>query len=209
VASARQGAALFAGLVTLSLVAYWINASAIQARAARRPGNPVVDGASRNASRDEAPPRRAPDRGASTSDTAAAATLPPLVFQAKMLIGTGDEQREEGARLSLARGRVSVTPYAAPDDPVFSEPYGDITAIRYSRESSRRTLPAIRLGDKVIRLGDDVLGVAGSRERHQITLKTGVGDRVVTVRVDQRVVSRLLDALKERTGRDPQVVSRH
>jgi hypothetical protein len=124
------------------------------------------------------------------------------VFQTKILVGAGRERRQEDARLTLARGQVSVTPYSTPAEPVFAVPYEDVTAIHYSREPAWK--PPQKLS-RVIRLGDDVLDTIGIRDRHQVSLHAEAEDRVVVLRVEERVVNRLLKALKQRTGRTPEV----
>jgi hypothetical protein len=127
------------------------------------------------------------------------------VFAAKVLLGTDELQREENARLFFAADHLTVTPNTTPHQPVFSERYEEVVAVRYSRESV--WTPPKKLA-RVIRLGDDVLDKVGlGLERHRISLHTDSEDRFVVVRVEEERVSNVLEALKERTGRSPQTIS--
>jgi len=147
--------------------------------------------------------RRVVERPQTRTTTSAAPR--PLVFATKLLIGTGDRQREEDARLSLADGQVTVTPYSTPEEPVFFAAYEDVIAIHYSREPT--WTPPKKLA-RVIRLGDDILDKVGVRvERHRISLHTKSEDQFVVLRVDEERVSKVLKALKERTGRSPEGTS--
>ena len=196
-ARSRGGAGVLLGAGALGIMVYLaVGASAIDSRgpnrSATRPGPPAASSINPHATERSPIP-------ANTADGPA-----PLVFQTKVVLGDGKERREEDGRLSLARGRVSVTFYSESDDPVFSVPYDEVAAIRYSREPAWK--PPKRLS-RVIRWGDDVLDKVGIRDRHQVSLHTHAEDHSVVLRVDERVVSTVLKALKERTGQSPEVVS--
>ena len=112
----------------------------------------------------------------------------------------GKQYVEESGRLTLAGGQVDVTPDGTPDEPIFSAAYNDITAIRYTREPTWRPPQKI---SRVLRLGDGVLDTLRIPDRHQISLQAGAEDQAVLLRVEERVVNRVLTALKQRTGRTP------
>jgi serine/threonine-protein kinase len=125
----------------------------------------------------------------------------PAVFETKILLQNGKQYVEEGGRLTLSDGHVNVTPHGTPDDPIFSAAYNDITAIRYTRERAWR--PPQKLS-RAIRLSDNVLESLRIPERHQVSLHAAAEDRSILLRVEERVVTRLLNALKQRTGRTPE-----
>jgi hypothetical protein len=124
------------------------------------------------------------------------------VFRAKLVLAAGRDRREEDARLSFARERLSVIANRNPDNPVFSVPYGSITAIEHAR---RPAWKPPQKWSRVIKIDDDVLETIGIRDRHEISLQT-VSDFVL-VRVDDEIVNRVLRTLKERTGLSPALAS--
>jgi serine/threonine-protein kinase len=197
-ARSRKGAGLLLGAAALGIVAYMAaGASAVEPPAAKT-------GGSRPSAR-VVPSSEPPARTSAATPAKTAAAPAPLVFQTKVVLSDGEEYREEDARLSLTNGRVNVTRYRRPDSPVFSVPYDKVVAIRYSRDPAWK--PPKKLS-RMIRLGDDVLDKFGIRGRHRISLHAEHEDRLVVMRVDERVVNRMLKALEDRTGRSTEVVGR-
>jgi serine/threonine-protein kinase len=131
---------------------------------------------------------------------------PPLEFDTKALVGTGSRQRESAARLLLANRALRITPYSAPDKPLYSVPYESVVAIHYSRGRDPMWKSA-KGPARVTRFGGGSLGKLGIFvERQWISLETDTGDRFVVLRFDEEVVRRALRALEERTGRSSVVV---
>ena len=220
-AMTRAAAALLAGIAAvIAIAAYSVGEPFAVGPASTRADSAEVEPTKRAASpgdAGEAPPlastrpaaqatRRSSRESASGPEerviTAPAPSGP--VFRTKIIEGSGIEQREEDGRLSLADGRVTVAPSNTPQDFVFSAPYRGITAIQYSRKPIWK--PPEKLS-RVIRLGDDVLETFGIRDRHYVSLHTDAEDASVLLRVDERVVSKLLNELKQRTGRTPERIS--
>jgi hypothetical protein len=196
-ARSRKGAGLLLGAAALGIVAYMAaGASAIEPPAAK-PEEPRPTARS-------APPAAPPAKATAAAAARTPAAPASLVFQAKVLVSHGGEQREEDAQLSLTSGRVSVTPYRGSDAPVFSVPYDEIAAIRYSRAPAWKPP---KKWSRVIRLGDDVLDKVGIRDRHRISLHTDER-RLIVMRVDERIVNPVLKALEDRTGRSAEVSTR-
>lgn len=139
-----------------------------------------------------------PIPAARSEPRAAASTTAPIVFRATLILTDGGTRREEDARMSFARERLSVTADDAPNNPTFSAPYGAITAIDHVRRPAWR--PPKKWG-RVRKIGDDVLETVGIRDRHEISVHTD--SDVVSVRVDDEYVNSVLRTLKERTGLSP------
>jgi tRNA A-37 threonylcarbamoyl transferase component Bud32 len=194
-ARVREATGLLAVVAPLGVIAYVaVGASATDPPAAARSGLPPR---ARAASAIDAPAMA----GAATRTTPATAPR-SLVFEAKVLVGVGERQREKDARLSLAGGQVIVTPYSPPQAPVFSVRYEDVISIHYSRDQiwqpPKKIARVIRFGDVMDKLGIRV-------ERHRIALHADE-PRVVVLQVEEEQVSKILKALKERTGRGPEGV---
>jgi tRNA A-37 threonylcarbamoyl transferase component Bud32 len=211
----RKGAVLLASVTALALVVYVAGStSPVDPIGVKR--SPTVAAARDTTARERPAGERAAthttgpaasemDRiaaGGPATPTTTSAGPRPLVFATKVLVGTNERQREENARLSFAADRITVTPYSTPEEPVFSERYEDVIAVRYSREPIWTPPKGLA---RVIRLGDDVLDKVGIRvERHRISLHADGEDRFVVLQVDEERVSKVLKALKERTGRSPE-----
>jgi len=195
-ARVREATAVLAVVAALGVIAYMaVGASAPGPAAAERSASRTM---ARRASGIDAPAV-----GSSTTRTTTAAAPRSLVFDTKVLVGTGERQREENARLSLAGGQVIVTPYSTPEEPVFSVSYEDLISVHYSRDPIWQ--PPKKLA-RVIRF-DDVMDKVGIRiERHRISLHADSEHRFVVLRVEEEQVSKVLKALKERTGRSPESV---
>ena len=195
-ARVREATALLAVVSALGITAY-------MAGGASAPDTPAAEGAASRSTARRASGSDAPAVGSSGTRTTTAAAPRSLMFDTKVLVGTGERQREENARLSLAGGQVVVTPHSTPDEPVFSVRYEDLSSVHYSRDSIWQ--PPKRLA-RVIRF-DDVMEKVGIRvERHRISLHGDGENRVVVLRVEEEQVSKVLKALKERTGRSPESI---
>jgi serine/threonine-protein kinase len=207
----RPGIAVAAGLCAAGALAYLIGgASATDSgtgrqsgtRTAERTPSPVVD--KRETESRSAQPARSPAGHESTATvrsevrgTRAATT--PLVFRAKLVSREGRERREEDAWLTFARERFTVSANHTPDEPAFSAPYRDITAIEHSREPGWKPP---KKWSRHIKLGDDVLQGIGIRDRHEISVQTGAD--LVVLRIDDQIVNTVLRTFKERTGLSPE-----
>jgi len=211
--AARKGAAILTGLCGVGALLYLSGgASATNAGASPRGEARPADRTPSIVDRRESDPTSTrPARTATKTETAATArsgppattsTSAPLVFRAKLVLTAGRDRREEDARLSFARERLSVIANRNPDNPVFSVPYGSITAIEHAR---RPAWKPPQKWSRVIKIDDDVLETIGIRDRHEISLQT-VSDFVL-VRVDDEIVNRVLRTLKERTGLSPALAS--
>jgi hypothetical protein len=126
----------------------------------------------------------------------------PLVFRAKLVRTQGRERREDDARLTFTRERLSVTMNRVPDEPVLSVPYGHLTVIEHSRKSGWKPP---QKWSKVVKIEDDVLKTFGIRDRHEISLRTN--SDFVLLRVDEQIVNRVLRTLEDRTGLSAQLSS--
>ncbi len=132
-------------------------------------------------------------------------TLPPFVFQAKVLLNDGEKQRERDCQVVLADGKVVVQ---AANNRVLEEvPYERVVSISYSK--GRDPLWTAPSGPApVARTGGGLLGAFKS-VRHWVSLRTANADsQFVVLRLgndsDQR---RAVVALEERTGRTGEFVT--
>ena len=123
----------------------------------------------------------------------------PTVFRAKLIFEEGRDRREEDARLSFARDRLSAATTDAPDEPVFAVSYSDVTAVEHS---SRPGWKPPQKWSRVIKIDNEVLEGIGIRDRHEISVRTDAA--TLRVRVDAQIVNRVLRTLKERTGLSPE-----
>jgi hypothetical protein len=205
--------AVVAGLCAAGAVAYLIaNASATNAGTTRRSETRTADRTPSPIDKRETEPRSTqPARSAAGNESATAArseargtrgTTTPLVFRAKLVSREGRERREEEARLTFARERFTVTANDDPDEPAFSAPYRNITAIEHSREPGWKPP---KKWSRHIKLGDDVLQSIGIRDRHEISVQTG--SDLVVLRLDDQIVNTVLRTLKERTGLTPELAA--
>ena len=127
--------------------------------------------------------------------------FPPVVFDAKALVGFGDRQAEREVNVQMADGHVAVTGAGLPNDVLFRQPYDGIRSISYSLSrhplwlSPNGPAPAVRTGR--------VLGIF-ARSRHWVTLRdTNAADAsTIVLRFENaEQVGSLVRALAERTGR--------
>ena len=156
--------------------------------------SPVPLNASPSVERDAAPaavpaPARAPS------------VFPPLVFDAKALVGLGDRQNEREVNVQLADGYFAVTAAASPNDVMYRQPYTDIGSIAYSLSrhplwlSPNGPAPAARTGR--------VLGIF-ARARHWVTLRSAdaADPPMIVLRFENsEQVKHVVSALTVRTGR--------
>jgi serine/threonine-protein kinase len=133
--------------------------------------------------------------------------FPTVVFDAKVLLGTGTRQREREAQLVLGDGRVTVSTRTAPDQSLYSIGYDDVLSVNFSRSRD----PMWKSPDgpaRVVRFSGGTLGKMGIFvDRRWIALETGTKDKFIVLRVEEDVVNRMLRALEERTGRSPAVLA--
>ena len=199
--AATRNGALLAGFCVVSVLAYIGGVSATNTPTESR--TPSLRN-TREAEPRSTPPARSttttqPVPAARAEPRAASSTAAPIVFRAKLVLTDGGTRREQDARLSFARERLNVAANTAPDAPVFSAPYGSITAIDHVRRPAWKPPPR---WSRVRKIGDDVLETIGIRDRHEISVHTD--SDVVLVRVDDEYVNSVLRKLKERTGLSPE-----
>ena len=202
----REGVASVGGVAAaLALVAY-LSSNAVaddpapaRSRVSATDRSPVGDLPSRSESgtRSAASRRNPPSASPGNVDKEPAA----VVFETRIVRAPEGKGQEHDAQLSLGADHLTVATYQAPEHPVFSAAYRDISTIGHSREPAWK--PPRKLS-KVIRVEDDVLGAFGIRDRHHVSLYTHREDHFIVLRVDEGRVARLLKALKQRTGRDPE-----
>ena len=212
VVATRHGAAMLAGLCAAGALLYVSGAaSATNTGTAPRADARAAERTPAIVSARESEPATRPARSAPKTESAAPArseprapysTSSPVVFRAKLVLIDGRERREEDARLAFARDRLTVTANGTPDEPAFSVPYGNITAIEHARRPAWK--PPSKWS-RVIKIDDEVLQTVGIRDRHEISLRTN--SEFVLVRVDDDVATRVLRTLKERTGLSPEAAS--
>jgi hypothetical protein len=135
-----------------------------------------------------------------------AETLPPITFKTKALIGAPGRLRERDAQLVLADGMIALTDGNGASEPLRSVAYDDVTSISYSRGRdpmwSSPDGPA-----QVTRVDGGALAKLGIIvERHWIALETDTDEGFLVLRVGEEMVTKVLAALEERTGRTPQHV---
>lgn len=128
------------------------------------------------------------------------APSPPLVFEVRVLLGSGDRQREPAAQLLLAHGSLTVIVGGDTERPLYSVPYRAVRSISYSRGAH----PMWKSPDgpaRVARVRGGMLGELGIfQERHWISVRTA-DDRFVSLHAGEPIVRAVLTALEERTGR--------
>jgi serine/threonine protein kinase len=141
----------------------------------------------------------APRQPAVERITSSASSSQPLAFDANVLVGSGNRQREPDAQLLLANGNITVI--ADGDaEPLYSAPYRTVISISYSRGTDPMWNsphgPARAARVKGGWMGD--IGIF--QERHWVSLRT-VDDRFVILRVGEPLVRTVLTALEDRTRR--------
>lgn len=131
----------------------------------------------------------------------ATAAFPPVVFDAKALVGIGDRQIEREVNVQLADGYLAVTAATIPTDVLYRQPFDAIQSIAYSLSrhplwlSPNGPAPAARTGR--------VLGIF-SRTRHWMTLRGGDAADPSTIVLqfeNDEQVRHVVRALAVRTGR--------
>jgi len=127
--------------------------------------------------------------------------FPPVVFDAKALVGIGDRQNEREVNVQLADGYLAVTAAASPNDVIYRQPYSGIGSIAYSLSrhplwlSPNGPVPAARTGR--------ALGIF-ARARHWVTLRgpDATDPATIVLRFENaEQVKHVVSALTERTGR--------
>lgn len=141
-------------------------------------------------------------RGPVASDVAAKpAAFPPVVFDAKALVGAGDRQSEREVNVQLAQGYLAVTAAALATDVLYRQPYEAVRSIAYSLSrhplwlSANGPAPAARTGR--------VLGIFPRTPRHWVTVRSGdVADPVTIVLRFENAeqVRDVVRAFADRTG---------
>ena len=154
--------------------------------------------------KNESPLEASPPDPSPSSESAAAPrppAFPPLVFDAKALVGIGDRQSERAVNVQLADGYLAVTAAASPNDVMYRQPYDGIGSIAYSLSrhplwlSQNGPTPAARTGR--------VLGIF-ARARHWLTLRSADAADPLTIVLrfeNGEQVKHVVSALAERTGR--------
>jgi serine/threonine-protein kinase len=146
-----------------------------------------------------------PPSAASVERTSAGAPMPPvpmppLMFDAKALVGDGEQQREHDAKLLLANGMLTVT--ANNKTVLQSVPYGRLLSVNYSH--GRNPLWNSPAGPTpVMRVQGGKFGFLKG-DRHWIVLRTK--DLFIVLRVYDVQVNRMLEALEARSGRKAELI---
>jgi hypothetical protein len=149
-------------------------------------------------------PNAAPASAPQAAEGAAAvapAVFPPLVFDAKALVGIGDRQTEREVNIQLADGYLAVTVAGSPNETLYRQPFKGIGSIAYSL--SRHPLWLSPNGPAEAARAGRVLGIF-SRSRHWVTVRSADAADPSTIvlrfeNADQ--VGSVVRALAERTGR--------
>jgi serine/threonine protein kinase len=157
------------------------------------------------APRRAAPPVKAV-RETPRADEREEATVPEasLVFETRALVGTR-KPREQSAQLVLADGKITIIPTSDPSTTLCGIPYGRVISIHVSKSrdplwhSPQGPAPVARAGGTLSKFG-----IAATRE--WISLRTSTDEQFVAMRFDEVIIKRVLLALEERTGRQPQLV---
>jgi hypothetical protein len=166
--------------------------------AARRAINPEAPTA---ATVTAPPPSATPPVESAPAPAPVPVVFPPVVFDAKALVGIGDRQNEREVNVQMADGRLAVTAAGSPNDVIYRQPYNAIQSIAYSLSRNPLWLspsgpaPAVRTGR--------VLGIF-ARSRHWVTVRSGDAADPSTIvlrfeNADQ--VKHVVSALAERTGK--------
>jgi serine/threonine-protein kinase len=127
--------------------------------------------------------------------------FPPLVFDAKALVGIVDRQTEREVNIQLADGYLAVTVAGSPNEALYRQPFKGIGSIAYSL--SRHPLWLSPNGPAEAARAGRVLGIF-SRSRHWVTLRSGdaADPSAIVLRFENGdQVGSVVRALAERTGR--------
>jgi serine/threonine-protein kinase len=129
----------------------------------------------------------------------------PLVFDTRTLVGTKKAKEHEG-QLILAEGRITVTTIDPEvQSPLYTIPYSSVLSIAHSH--GRDPLWNGPRGPTAVARGGGTLGRLGIIvERDWISIRTNTKDQFVAMRFEELLVSRVLLALEERTGRTPELI---
>jgi serine/threonine-protein kinase len=154
------------------------------------------------------PPAPAPRRGATGPTTKPlvrdAEPEALLVFETRALVGTR-KPKEQSAQLVLGDGKITIIPTSDPSRTLCAIPYGRVISITVSRgrdplwNSPQGPAPVARAGGTLSKFG-----IGGTRE--WISLRTSTDEQFVAMRFDEVIFKRVLLALEERTGHQPEVV---
>jgi serine/threonine-protein kinase len=135
-------------------------------------------------------------------------SFPDMTFHGKTLVGTGSRMRERDARIVLADGRVTLRDG---DDLLHGIRYGDVVSIAHSRgrdplwNSPEGPAPIARVRGGTL----ENWGIFVQYQHDWVSLETESEDeRFIVMRVDESAVSRMLDALEQRTGLETRKVGR-
>jgi predicted Ser/Thr protein kinase len=169
---------------------------------AASPAEPTPAPAPRRAATAPVKPVREPrDERGSPATTVPEASL---VFETRALVGTR-KPKEQSAQLVLGEGKITVIPTSDPSTTLCAIPYGRVISISLSKSrdplwnSPQGPAPVARAGGTLSKFG-----IAVSRE--WISLRTSTDEQFVAMRFDEVIVKRVLLALEERTGRQPETV---
>jgi outer membrane biosynthesis protein TonB len=150
-----------------------------------------------------ATPRRA---AAPVRERAVGTTVPEasLVFETRALVGTR-KPKEQSAQLVLAEGKITIIPTSDPSTTLCAIPYGRVISINISKSrdplwnSPQGPAPVARAGGTLSKFG-----IGATRE--WISLRTSTDEQFVAMRFDEVIIKRVLLALEERTGHQPEIV---
>jgi type IV secretory pathway VirB10-like protein len=144
---------------------------------------------------------RAEERAAPLSATVPEASL---VFETRALVGTR-KPKEQSAQLVLGDGKITIIPTSDPSTTLCAIPYGRVISINVSKSrdplwnSPQGPAPVARAGGTLSKFG-----IAVNRE--WISLRTSTDEQFVAMRFDEVIIKRVLLALEERTGHQPEMV---
>jgi eukaryotic-like serine/threonine-protein kinase len=145
---------------------------------------------------------RADERSAAPSTTVPEASL---VFETRAFVGTR-KPREQSAQLVLGDGKITIIPQSDPTTPLCNIPYGRVISINVSKSrdplwnSPQGASPVARAGGTLSRFGIAI-------NRNWISLRTSTDEQFVAMRFDDVIFKRVLLALEERTGHQPELVA--
>jgi eukaryotic-like serine/threonine-protein kinase len=127
-----------------------------------------------------------------------------LVFETRAFVGTR-KPKEQSAQLVLGDGKITIIPTSDPSTTLCAVPYGRVISIHVSKNrdplwnSPQGPAPVARAGGTLSKFGI-------SMTRDWITLRTSSDEQFVAMRFDEVILKRVLLALEERTGHQPEVV---
>jgi hypothetical protein len=127
-----------------------------------------------------------------------------LVFETRAFVGTR-KPKEQSAQLVLGDGKITIIPTSDPSTTLCAIPYARVISIHVSKNrdplwnSPQGPAPVARAGGALSKFGI-------SMTRDWITLRTSSDEQFVAMRFDDVIMKRVLLALEERTGHNPEVV---